>query len=361
MVGLAYERFSGRLAAGLGVRGAGPGPRAASRRGRRRVERLLQLAVQWAVTHPAESVEEAETIVLRCSGDTGIPVAGPGAPLIAEFSVAEFAAAVGLGTETGKRYVGQAVELRYRLPKLWARVASGDLAAWKARRIADDTMHLSVEAAEYVDQHLAPVAHKVRPAQVDRLVVEAVTRFMPEQAEQDRRRAWDQRHATVDYSLGRDRRHLPGPGGGRLVADAIGLDHAAGPRGAQGRRLGPTRPDRVRAARRQHRGRRDQPFDVPAATAREADPKRVPPGHKDVEHPGALSAGRQPDGRAARGRRIRVGTPAPRAARDGPAGCAAATPKGLAAAAAGDRRPRPRRGRTRSAATGSPSTSPCAT
>ena len=100
---------------------------------------LLQLAVHWAITHPAESIEEAETIRLRSFGDTAIPLAGPGAPLVAEFSLAEFAAAIGLPTEAGKRYVGHALELRYRLPRLWKRVVAGDLAAWKARRIADQT------------------------------------------------------------------------------------------------------------------------------------------------------------------------------------------------------------------------------
>ena len=70
----------------------------------------------WAITHPAESIEEAETIHLRSFGDTAIPVAGPGAPLVAEFSIAEYAAAIGLPTEAGKRYVGHALELRYRLP-----------------------------------------------------------------------------------------------------------------------------------------------------------------------------------------------------------------------------------------------------
>ena len=98
---------------------------------------LLRAAVGWAVLHPAESVHEAETIHLRSFGDTGIPVAGPGAPLVAEFSVAEFAAAIGLPTEAGKRYLGQAVEIRYRLPKLWKRVVAGDLPGWKARRVAD--------------------------------------------------------------------------------------------------------------------------------------------------------------------------------------------------------------------------------
>jgi hypothetical protein len=186
---------------------------------------LLQLAVQWAVIHPPESIDEAETIVLRSFGDTGIPVAGPGAPLVAEFSVAEFAAAMGLGTESGKRYVGHALELRYRLPKLWARVTSGDLSTWKARRVADQTLHLSKEAAEHVDRHVAPVAHKVKPAQVDRLIIEAVARFMPEQAEEDRRHAWDQRHFDIDF----DAAGIAGtcPVAGELdLADAIDLNNA---------------------------------------------------------------------------------------------------------------------------------------
>ena len=148
---------------------------------------LLQLAVQWVVIHPAESVEEAETY--RLGGDVPVPVAGEGAPLVAEFSIAEFATAVGLSAEAGRRYVGQAVELAYRLKVVWARVVAGDLPAWKARRIAEQTLHLTMEAAEFVDRQVAPVAHKIGPVQTDRLITEAVARFMPERAEEDRRRA----------------------------------------------------------------------------------------------------------------------------------------------------------------------------
>ena len=78
---------------------------------------LLRAACAWADLHPAESIGDAVRF-----GDTPVPVAGPGAPLVAEFCVAEFAAAVGLPTETGKAYLGEALELRHRLPKTWARV-----------------------------------------------------------------------------------------------------------------------------------------------------------------------------------------------------------------------------------------------
>ena len=146
--------------------------------------------------HSVDSLAEAATVWDR--GETGMPVAGPGAPLVGEFSVTEFAAAIGLPTEAGKAYLGEAVELRYRLKWVWSRVIKGDLPAWRARRVARETMLLSLEAAAYVDRHVAHVAHKVRPAQLDRLVEEAIGRFMPEEAERRRRQAADGRSFTID-------------------------------------------------------------------------------------------------------------------------------------------------------------------
>ncbi|MDP3890771.1 MAG: HNH endonuclease, partial [Nocardioides sp.] len=101
--------------------------------------RALETAVAWAHMHPADSIEDAATVWEGKYGDTGIPVAGPGAPLIAEFSVVEFAAALGVPTEVGKQFLGHAVELAHRLPLVWARVVARDLPAWRARRVAHAT------------------------------------------------------------------------------------------------------------------------------------------------------------------------------------------------------------------------------
>src|SRR4051794_25097551 len=154
--------------------------------------RLLAHACAWADLHPAESIGEAVRF-----GDTPVPVAGPGAPLVAEFCVAEFAAAVGLPTETGKAYLGEAVELRHRLPKIWARVVAGDLAAWRARRIARQTIALSPAASGFVDVQVAGFAHRIPPSAVDRLVQEATVRFMPDEARRRREAAADGRHVHV--------------------------------------------------------------------------------------------------------------------------------------------------------------------
>ncbi len=81
---------------------------------------VLYAAVTWAEQHPPESIDEAATWVCG-GGDTGLPLAGPGAPLVAEFCIAEFAAALGRSTDSGRALVADAMELKYRLTRLWDR------------------------------------------------------------------------------------------------------------------------------------------------------------------------------------------------------------------------------------------------
>lgn len=160
--------------------------------------KLLIAALDWAIMHPAESVEDCATIYVR-GVDTAIPVAGPGAPLVAEFAIPEFAAAVGLSTEAGKGFIGDAVELRYRLPRVFERVTAGDLKVWRARRVCNHTTALSPAGAAFVDQHVAPVAHKIRPAELERLINEAVARFEPEKVTEFADETAEQRHATFNH------------------------------------------------------------------------------------------------------------------------------------------------------------------
>ena len=157
---------------------------------------LLRAAVTWAEQHPVESIEQAALVP---GGDHGLAIAGPGAPLVAEFCIAEFAAAIGRSTDSGRALIGAAVELMYRLPKLWARTQDGDLAAWRARRVADLTLGLCREAAAFVDAQVAPFAHRIGPAALERLVAEAVARFMPEQALADAERAAESRFFRVEH------------------------------------------------------------------------------------------------------------------------------------------------------------------
>ena len=129
--------------------------------------------------------------------DTGLMLAGPGAPCVSEFAVVELAAALGMTADCCRRYVGRVLEVRYRLPRLWARVTDGELPWWRAARIADHTLALPMAGAISVDRHLAPVAHKVGIVQTERLCQEALDQFDPQEAEARRLAAAEARHVDV--------------------------------------------------------------------------------------------------------------------------------------------------------------------
>jgi hypothetical protein len=160
---------------------------------------LLQAAVDWALLHPARGTGDMAGFTLPGSEHVE-PIAGQGCPAVSEFCIAEFGAVVGLSTVSAKHYLGQALELAHRLPRLWRRVQSGSCPAWKARRIAETTIHaeLAPEAAVYVDRQAAPFAHRMGNAAVGRLVDEAIARFHPDRAESAARDAQDARHVTVE-------------------------------------------------------------------------------------------------------------------------------------------------------------------
>ena len=196
----------------------------------------MQAAVEWAAMHSVDSIEDAATIGDRY-GDTGMPVAGEGAPLVAEFAITEFAAAIGVSTDAGSGTSATPSSSCHRLPRVWRRVVKGDLRAWLARRIADQTLLLSPEAAAFVDRHVAPVAHKIGPVQLERLVDEAIATFMPDLAEERRLAKADGRYFTVEQQqisyAGTAAVH------GELdLADALDLEQAVAGLAAQLKDLG---------------------------------------------------------------------------------------------------------------------------
>ena len=53
-------------------------------------------------------------------------------------------------SDAGSALIAEALELACRLPRVWTRVRAGELPPWRARRIADRTICLPPEGAEYV-------------------------------------------------------------------------------------------------------------------------------------------------------------------------------------------------------------------
>ena len=168
--------------------------------------RQLELAARWADLYPPESIHLAATFTVA-GFEHEEPIAGDGCPMVAEFCVAELGAVLGISTVSAKKLIGHALELRHRLPRLWSQVQSGRVPAWRARSVAEVTIHatpaLTVEAAGWVDRQVAGVAGKIGPAQLDRLVAETIKRFelaVPDPATdpEDGYLFVDPRHATLN-------------------------------------------------------------------------------------------------------------------------------------------------------------------
>ena len=204
---------------------------------------VMKAAARWASMHSGDSLVGPSV----AWHESALPLGGEGCPEVAEFAVVEFAAALGRSTESGRRYLSHAVEGHYRLRRCWARLEAGDLQAWRLGFIADRTQCLTPEAAAFVDAHVAPVAHKIGPAQLTRLIEEAKARFDPERTEAERLAAADARHVTVGLA------DLTVAGTVRIdgevdLADALDLEAAVAAGAEQQRLAGSTETLDVRRA-----------------------------------------------------------------------------------------------------------------
>jgi hypothetical protein len=216
----------------------------------------LALAAQWADLHPPESIHSAATFAVPgCEHEE--PIAGDGAPLVAEFCVAELGTVLGISSTAAKKLIGHALELRHRLPRLWAQVHAGQVPAWRARAVAETTIHttpsLTAEAAGFVDAQVAAVAGRIGAAQLDRLVAETIKRYDlatadPTTDPEDGYLAVDPRHVTVNT----DDVHYAGTL--RIeaevdLADALDLDRALAHHAATQKALGSELPLDARRAK----------------------------------------------------------------------------------------------------------------
>ncbi len=250
---------------------------------------LLVTAARWADLHPPESIHSAATFTVPgCEHEE--PIAGQGAPLVAEFCLAELGGVLGASTTAAKRLVGQALELRHRLPRLWAQVQAGRVPAWKARAVAEVTIHstpsLTREAAAFVDAQVAAVAGRIGAAQLDRLVAEAIKRFDlaepdPAQDPEDGYLHVDPRHVTIHD----DDVHFAGTMWVEAevdIADALDLDRALVHGAATRKALGSTESLDVRRAQALGDLARTQTaLDLAGAGA---DPQHLPAAREVVLH-----------------------------------------------------------------------------
>jgi hypothetical protein len=112
---------------------------------------MLQLACAWADAHYLDSGSDEYSPLIQRACAWG----GEGTPEVSEYCAAELGALQGTGIAAARALIADALDLRYRLPRLWGRVLTGGVRAWQARKIAEQTRPLSWEACADVDHALS--------------------------------------------------------------------------------------------------------------------------------------------------------------------------------------------------------------
>lgn len=100
-------------------------------RRRQGVDRLLVL-LHWADLHSEDPQARPGAVPIRRGGDRLIRLGGDGTPMTSELCWAELAIALQAGAVAVRNQAGQALDLRHRLPLLWAAVTGLRVEPWVA-------------------------------------------------------------------------------------------------------------------------------------------------------------------------------------------------------------------------------------
>jgi len=126
--------------------------------------RLLELAAQFAVVNGPDTVDPD---LARLPGrQSARRFGGSGTPEVASFAPAELGARIGRSTWAGEQLIADALDLRHRLPQLWARVQKGEVRAFFS----------AASAAAGSAAATAPSTREVNRVQVIRPSADSTTR-----------------------------------------------------------------------------------------------------------------------------------------------------------------------------------------
>ncbi|TGN62690.1 HNH endonuclease [Nocardioides eburneiflavus] len=220
---------------------------AAAMTAKRRVEvEVLESALAWAQAHVVSDEEVAagwrsETIHAPGSpaalfGERPLPIAGEGAPLVAEFAVVELSGVLEQSHEATLALLGDVLDLAHRLPRLWTLVRSLVVPVRLGREAARVSRDLDLVAAGHADRLLVWQPRRLNPHRIGVLVHEARLYADPDRAIADHDHALESRRVEVHHEQG-------APGVSEVfmsldVADAVAFDHTVSTMSTTMRALG---------------------------------------------------------------------------------------------------------------------------
>lgn len=177
--------------------------------------RVFVMAAEWADAHPDEKASRDGACIHGCptSGSAGEDFGGgcaggcvgdpdgfddPFIPAVRWDAPAAFGAAIGRSTNAASFLIRDALVVRHRLPLLWGRVLGGDVDPSRARMIARSISGRPRDVSDYVDRHVAPIAHRIGLTALEKKIDEAMLRLYPEQRETEQLEALDRRFVRLD-------------------------------------------------------------------------------------------------------------------------------------------------------------------
>jgi hypothetical protein len=143
---------------------------------------LVELAAYWADLHHPDSQALAEKTLP--GAEKGRQCGGDGTPEVLEFAAAELSAQMETSIGSARRLMADALDLRHRLPGLWELILARTVPAWRARKVAQATRHLSRSGALHVDAALAQAICMVPWGRFETLLTAKIIEADPRAAEE---------------------------------------------------------------------------------------------------------------------------------------------------------------------------------
>jgi Domain of unknown function (DUF222) len=113
-----------------------------------------------------------------------VRLGGDGTSTIADFAPAELGCALRISDGAAAKLIGDALDLRHRLPMIWTAALAGQTPAYQARHIATATRHLTKDQAGFVDASIASALGAVSWNRLHTLLEAAIYAADPVGAEQ---------------------------------------------------------------------------------------------------------------------------------------------------------------------------------
>lgn len=165
----------------------------------------LAVAAHWADLHHPDSLPPASTAFeqqrRRFEGSYAVQPGGEGTPTVLASCPAELGLVLQTSPAGARHLIADALDLRHRLPRLWADVQAGRVRGWKARKVAAATRHLPHGLMGDVDGALAGLLPALPWSRFEAVLEATVQRADPVGAAHAEADAASRRYV----GLGRDR------------------------------------------------------------------------------------------------------------------------------------------------------------